>query len=93
MKTTEMNILRTVKDVSLRQQIRNKTIRNELDNQDIVRLTRVRQWRDHHWQNGPREVAKWAKTCRPSTTRPLGKPPKRWHESWIIKLLKSVEAE
>jgi len=36
-----MKILRTIKGVSLREQIRNETIRNEL--QDIVRWTRARR--------------------------------------------------
>jgi len=43
MKITEMNILRMIKGVSLRQQIRNETIRNEIDIQDIVRWMRARR--------------------------------------------------
>jgi len=79
MKTTEMNILR-IKGVSLKEQIRNKTIRNELDIQNIVRWMRARrQWRDHIDRMGP-EISKGDKNMQ--TTRPSDKPPKRWHESW-----------
>ncbi|GJQ71581.1 hypothetical protein Trydic_g11284 [Trypoxylus dichotomus] len=44
-----MKTLRTIKGVNLRDQIRSKLIREDLEIQDIVEFTRVRRrfWRDH----------------------------------------------
>lgn len=94
-RTTEMKILRTIKGVTLREQIRSEAIRNKLEIQDIMRWTRARrrQWRDHVDRMGPERIARWAKIHGPSTTRLPGRPPKHWHESWTSGSQEVTEAE
>jgi len=41
MRTTEMKVLRTIKGVTLKDQIRSGTIREEIEVQDIVRWMRL----------------------------------------------------
>ncbi|GJQ74180.1 hypothetical protein Trydic_g19093 [Trypoxylus dichotomus] len=49
MRTAELKTLRTIKAVSLRDHVRSKVIREDLEIQDVVRFTRARLrfWRDH----------------------------------------------
>lgn len=84
MRVAEMKTLRTIKGVSLRDQIRSDAIREDLNIQDVVRFTRSRRryWRDHVDRMTEDRWAKWAKDGRPNSRRPPGRPPKRWHESW-----------
>lgn len=83
-RTTEMRILRCIKGVTLRDRVRSADIREELEVQDVVRWIRARRrfWRDHVERMPAERLAKWAETQKPNTRRPLGRPPKRWRESW-----------
>ncbi|XP_044744146.1 uncharacterized protein LOC123306294 [Coccinella septempunctata] len=83
-RTTEMRILRSIKGITLRDHVRSSDIREELEVQDVVRWVRARRrfWRDHVERMPDERLAKWAETQKPSTRRPLGRPPKRWKESW-----------
>lgn len=84
MRAAEMKTLRTIKGVSLRDQIRSTAIREDLKIQDVVRFTRARRryWRDHVDRMTDDQWAKWAKNEKPNSKRPPGRPPKRWRESW-----------
>ncbi|XP_072764658.1 uncharacterized protein [Anoplolepis gracilipes] len=84
MRTTEMRILRTIKGVSLRDRIRSSDIRREFELQDVVRWTRARRrfWRDHVDRMRPEQLPNWAKIQKLNTRRAVGRPPKRWYESW-----------
>ncbi|XP_044749778.1 uncharacterized protein LOC123310376 [Coccinella septempunctata] len=84
MRTTEMRILRTIRGITLRDRIRNTDTLRELGIRDVFRWVRTRRryWRDHVDRMGPDRIAKWAKTQKPGTRRPVGRPPKRWHDSW-----------
>lgn len=83
-RTTEMRTLRAIRRVSLQDRMRSNEIREELKVQDVVRWTRIRRraWRDHVDRAEENQLIKWAKNTRPNKVRPLGRPPKRWHESW-----------
>lgn len=84
MRTAEMKILRTIKGTTLHDRIRNEDTRRELGVQDVVRWVRERRrcWRDHVERMSPDRIAKWARTQKPESRRPAGRPPKRWFESW-----------
>ncbi|XP_044750499.1 uncharacterized protein LOC123310880 [Coccinella septempunctata] len=83
-RTTEMRILRSIKGETLRDHVRSSDIREELEVQDVVRSVRARRrfWGDHVASMQDERLAKWAESQKPSTHRPLGRPPKRWKESW-----------
>ena len=51
---------------------------------DVVRWSRGRRrkWRKHVDRMGNDRLAKAAYKEKPNTTRPLGRPPKRWADSW-----------
>ncbi|GJQ77581.1 hypothetical protein Trydic_g20966 [Trypoxylus dichotomus] len=62
MRAAEMKTLRAIKGVSLRNQIRSKVIREDLEVQDIVKFTMARRfWRDHVKRMTEGRLAKWAK--------------------------------
>lgn len=84
MRTTEMKTLRAISGVTLRDRKRSKEIRESLNVQDVVRWTRARRrgWDEHVDRMGPERLAKWAKVAKPNAIRPMGRPPKRWNESW-----------
>lgn len=84
LRTTEMKVLRSIRGISLRDRVRNEDTLRETGVQDVVRWIRARrrEWRDHVDRMDTDRIAKWAKTQKPNTKRPLGRPPKRWHDSW-----------
>ncbi|XP_055714317.1 uncharacterized protein LOC129808563 [Phlebotomus papatasi] len=85
LRTTEMKTLRTICGYSLRDKKRSSDIREECEVQDIVRWSRSRRryWRDHVNRMDDTRLAKRVQKNLPaSNTRPRGRPPKRWYESW-----------
>ena len=84
LRTTEMSILRAMSGISLLQHIRSEEIRDRCEIQDVVRWARGRrrEWRDHVDRMDDTRLPKIAKNGRPSGTRPPGRPPTRWYESW-----------
>ncbi|XP_055385812.1 uncharacterized protein LOC129614885 [Condylostylus longicornis] len=84
LRRTEMKTLRQICGYTLRDKIRNEDIRSTCEIQDVVRWTRCRRrnWRDHVNRMSENRIAKIAMNNRPSTRRPVGRPPKRWNECW-----------
>ncbi|XP_060525280.1 uncharacterized protein LOC132701416 [Cylas formicarius] len=84
LRTTEMKTLRSITGKMPRHRIRSNEIRRMCDVPDIVRWARTRRraWRDHVNRMEDDRLAKIAKEERPNTSRPPGRPPKRWYESW-----------
>ena len=84
LRTTEMKTLRAITGISLMDRVRNDTIRDTTDVQDIVRWTRSRRryWRDHVRRMDDHRLPKIAMQHKPATSRPVGRPPKRWADSW-----------
>jgi len=85
LRTTEMKILRSITNRTLRDRIRNSVTRDDCQVPDIVRWTRARRraWRDHVGRMHPDRIAKVAMTGRPRGARPVGRPLKRWKDSWL----------
>ncbi|XP_045465000.1 uncharacterized protein LOC123674152 [Harmonia axyridis] len=83
-RTTEMKILRNISGYTLRDRKRNTDIRHECQVEDIVRWGRKRRraWNDHVDRMTTGRLAKIARDGIPRTRRPLGRPPKRWMDSW-----------
>lgn len=84
LRTTEMRTLRSITGYTLRDRQRSEEIRNKCNTEDIVRWSRMRrrEWNNHVERMSDDRLAKIARKERPNTTRPIGRPPKRWHESW-----------
>ncbi|XP_055389680.1 uncharacterized protein LOC129618740 [Condylostylus longicornis] len=82
---TEMRMLSEITGYSLGNRIRSEAIREECNIQDVVRWTRSRRryWRDHVERMPSNSITKIASIERPQTRRPIGRPPKRWRESWV----------
>ncbi|XP_044766305.1 uncharacterized protein LOC123322425 [Coccinella septempunctata] len=85
LRTTEMRTLRAIAGVTLWDRQRSSEIRERCDNMpDVVRWSRGRrrEWRQHVERMQDDRLAKAAYKEKPNTTRPLGRPPKRWADSW-----------
>ncbi|KAI4476135.1 hypothetical protein M0804_013842 [Polistes exclamans] len=84
-RTTEVRTLRAITETSLKDRRRNKEIRKESKTQCVVKWIkrRRREWRDHVERMNDSRLPKVAKTGKIGTTRPPGKPRRKWHESWI----------
>lgn len=74
-----MRVLRWLTGNTIRDRIRNATIRDECDVQDIVRWARKRRrgWNDHISRMGDDRLVRIARDGRPPYSRPPGRPPKR----------------
>lgn len=64
--------------------IRNQELRDKCNIQDVVGGVRGRRraWRDHVNRMVKNRMANIAMTNNPQTTRPRGRPLKRWKDSW-----------
>lgn len=84
LRATEMKTLRSITGKTLRDREKSSDIRALCDIQDVVRWARSRRraWRDHVDRMADDRLAKQAKEGKPNTRRPIGRPPKRWYESW-----------
>lgn len=84
LRTAEMKILRNALGFTLRDRKRNEEIRNICGVQDIVRWGRNRRrlWNSHVDRMNEERIAKIARDGTPGTRRPIGRPPKRWRDSW-----------
>lgn len=84
MTTVEMRILRSISGYSLYDRKTNEEIRNKCGIQDVTKWVKKRrkEWRDHTLRMQNDRLPKIAMKEKPDTTRPLGRPPKRWLESW-----------
>ncbi|XP_045466793.1 uncharacterized protein LOC123675479 [Harmonia axyridis] len=84
LRTTEMKVLRNVLGLTLRDRRRNEDIRSECEVPDVVRWGRNRRrlWNAHVERMGDGRIAKIVREGTPGTRRPLGRPPKRWRDSW-----------
>ena len=81
LRTTEMRTLRAIAGVTLRDRQKSNEIRERYDGMpDVVRWSRGRR-REHVDRMGNDRLAKTAYKEKPNTTRPLGRPPKRWADS------------
>ncbi|XP_057652727.1 uncharacterized protein LOC130891782 [Diorhabda carinulata] len=79
-RTTEMKHMRIYK----RDRKRNTDIRHECEVEDKVRCGRERRraWNEHVDRIIRERLAKFARDGKLGTRRPLGRPPKRWMDSW-----------
>ncbi|XP_045480943.1 uncharacterized protein LOC123685328 [Harmonia axyridis] len=84
LRTTEMKVLRYILGFTLRDKKRNEDIRNECEVPDIVRWGRNRRrfWNAHVERMDEERIARIVRDGNPGTRRPLGRPPKRWKDSW-----------
>lgn len=71
--------------------MRNDNIRDKCGVQDVAKWPRAgrRHWKDHVDRMQNIRLAKIVKDQTPSTRKPVGRPPKRWKESWISTLGKT----
>ncbi|KAJ4441021.1 hypothetical protein ANN_10870 [Periplaneta americana] len=83
MTTVEMRILRSISGYSLYDRKTNEEIRNKCGILDVTKWVKKRrkEWRDHTLRMQNDRLPKIAMKEKPDTTRPLGRPPKRWLES------------
>ncbi|XP_050457558.1 uncharacterized protein LOC126854663 [Cataglyphis hispanica] len=83
-RTTEMRTLRAIAGYTLRDRVPNVTIRETCGVQDIIRWARQRRrgWNEHVSRIGEERMARIARDGKPSSRKPLGRPPKRWMDSW-----------
>lgn len=86
-RSTEMRILRNITGHTLRDRIRNDEIRQKCNVQDVVRWIRKRrrEWNDHVTRMPNNRLPKIARDGGTGTSRPPGRPPKRWRDSWTSK--------
>jgi hypothetical protein len=84
LRTSEMRILRCITGKTLRDRIRNTEIRRMCEAEDIVRWGRQRRrgWRDHVNRMDTNRLPHIVSHGKPSGSRPRGRPPKRWRDSW-----------
>lgn len=84
LRTSEMKVLRTIVGKTRLDRIRNQNIREQCQTQDIVRWGRERrrQWNQHISRMGNERIVKAAREGKPEGSRPPGRPPKRWRDSW-----------
>ena len=84
LRTTEMKTLRAIAGKTLRDRVRNTTIREVCDVQDVVRWgrQRLRFWHQHVERMNASRMPYVALHGVPNGQRPPGRPPKRWKDSW-----------
>uniref|UniRef100_A0AAR5QD25 Reverse transcriptase domain-containing protein n=1 Tax=Dendroctonus ponderosae TaxID=77166 RepID=A0AAR5QD25_DENPD len=84
LRTAEMMTLRSIAGKTLRDRVRSVTIRQTCKVEDVIRWGRKcrRWWRDHVERMHPERIAKIASNVNPAAKRPIGRPPKRWEDSW-----------
>lgn len=84
LRTTEMQVLRKITGNRLADRIRNNDIRQQCDVPDIVRWSRQRkrEWNQHVSRMTPERTVRIARDGKPRSRRPVGRPPRRWVESW-----------
>ena len=77
LQVAEMKVLRSISGFSLRDKVRNENIRNQCGIIDILKWTkeRCREWYEHVMRMGDERLAKQALLSKPTTKRPLGRPP------------------
>jgi len=79
----EMRVLRLIKRVTRRDRLRNENIRAELNVKDILQYIEETQlrWYGHvRRMSDSRTPQRWLQ-WKPSTTRPRGRPRKRWMDN------------
>ena len=83
-RTLEMKTLRSIVGVTLRDRIRSSIIRDRCDIQDVIRWGRQRRrmWHEHVKRMNNQRLPYKALNGKPTTSRPPGRPPKRWRDSW-----------
>ena len=81
---TEMSTLRSIAGFTRWDMKRNEEVRQICDVPDVIKWSRTRrkEWNRHVVRMGDRRLAKMSLMGKPSTSRPPGRPPKRWHECW-----------
>ena len=84
LRTTEMRTLRTIAGKTLRDRVRNTRIREICEADDIVRWSRQRrrEWYSHVQRMDITRLPNIVLHNQPHGTRPRGRPPKRWKDSW-----------
>ncbi|XP_057652394.1 uncharacterized protein LOC130891583 [Diorhabda carinulata] len=84
LRTTEMKTLRTITGYTLNDIQRNTDIRERCETDDIVRRVRKRrrEWNQHVNRMTTDRIAKIVRNNIPHGRRPVGRPPKRWRDSW-----------
>ncbi|XP_045479803.1 uncharacterized protein LOC123684554 [Harmonia axyridis] len=83
--TAEMSTLRNIVGKTRRDRIRNSAIREECGVVDIGKFVRKRrrEWNDHVGRAGYERLIKIARDRKPTGRRDVGRPRKRWLESWV----------
>ena len=81
---TEMSTLRSIAGFTRWDMKRNEEVRQICDVPDVIKWSRTRrkEWNRHVVRMGDRRLAKMSLMGKPNTSRPPGRPPKRWHECW-----------
>ena len=84
LRTAEMKTLRSIAGKTLRDRVRSATIRETCRVEDVIRWGRKRRryWRDHVDRMDPERIARIVANGNPAGRRPIGRPPKRWKDSW-----------
>lgn len=84
LRTAEMKTLRSIAGKTIRDRVRNTTIREICKVEDVIRWGRKRRryWRDHVERMDTERIAKIVLSGKPAGKRPIGRPPKRWRDSW-----------
>ena len=86
LKVAEMKVLRSISGLSSINwdKVRNENIRNQCGIIDILKWTkrRCREWYKHVMWMDDERLVKQTLMSKPTTKRPLGRPPKRWINTW-----------
>uniref|UniRef100_A0AAR5Q8Q0 Endonuclease/exonuclease/phosphatase domain-containing protein n=1 Tax=Dendroctonus ponderosae TaxID=77166 RepID=A0AAR5Q8Q0_DENPD len=84
LRTAEMKTLRSIAGKTLRDRVRSATIRQTSKVEEVIRWGRKRRrcWRDHVERMDSERIAKIVSNENPAGKRPIGRPPKRWKDSW-----------
>lgn len=84
LRTTEMQTLRSITGYTRLDKIRSEAIREKCQMQDVVRWARNRRrlWNDHVGRMADNRLAKIVTVTLPPGKRGLGRPNKRWRDSW-----------
>lgn len=85
LRTVEMNTLRAIIGKTRLDRIRNSDVRQQCDIIDVTKFIKKRRrcWDEHVSRADSTRLIKIARDYRPSGRRSIGRPQKRWAQSWI----------
>ncbi|XP_056633386.1 uncharacterized protein LOC130442984 [Diorhabda sublineata] len=84
LRVAEMKTLRSIVEKTRRDRVRNTDVKEQCGIQDIVRWgrQRKRQWYNHVRRMDENRLPRIVLENNPPSSRPPGRPPKRWKDSW-----------